>query len=226
MRQQDHQAFFQSLLLSLEYFRSLSFHTIFQLPESKWFCVSLASLSSKEFASKSDPIDSGVTLSVECEYIGVGAAVALGEGFIRGGGGGSIDGGGLAPASWRLGGAVGSVPDGKGAAVVEDGKPTRRVNRFPAPGYEKKSWLDRSHCNIFIENLGCSWIVREQGWVIPGSVKVARCKRLQGRWGWICHISSANFFSPSELCLSLFLFFSLPQIFASPLDQLAERAAR
>jgi len=69
----------------------------------------------------------------ECEY--VAAAVALGEGFIRGGGGGSIDGGGFAPASWRLGGAVGSVPDGKGAAVVEDGKPTRRVNRFPAPGW-------------------------------------------------------------------------------------------
>ena len=165
-------------------------------------------------------------MSVECEYVGVGAAVALGEGFIRGGGGGSIEGGGFAPASWRLGGAVGSVPDGKGVELVEDGKPTRRVNRFPAPGYEKKSWLDRSHCDIFIENLGCSWIVREQGWVIPGSVKVARCKRLQGRWGWICHISSANFFSPSELCLSLFLFFSLPQIFASPLDQLAERATR
>jgi len=72
-------------------------------------------------------------VSVECEY--VGAAVALGEGFIRGGGGGSIEGGGFAPASWRLGGAVGSVPDGKGAAVVEDGKPTRRVNRFPAPGW-------------------------------------------------------------------------------------------
>ena len=172
-------------------------------------------------------------MSVECEYVGVGAAVALGEGFIRGGGGGSIEGGGFAPASWRLGGAVGSVPDGKGVELVEDGKPTRRVNRFPAPGYEKKSWLDRSHCDIFIENLGCSWIVREQGWVIPGSVKVARCKRLQGRWGWICHISSANFlfssgdfYSPSELCLNLFLFFSLPQIFVSPLDQLAERAAR
>jgi len=70
---------------------------------------------------------------VECEY--EGAAFALGEGFIRGGGGGSIDGGGFAPASWRLGGAVGSVPDGKGAALVEDGKPTRRVNRFPAPGW-------------------------------------------------------------------------------------------
>ena len=30
----------------------------------------------------------------------------------------------------------------------------------------------------------------------------------------------------SVVLISLFLFFSLPQIFASPLDQLAERAAR
>ena len=90
----------------------------------------------------------------ECEY--VAAAVALGEGLIRGGGGGSIDGGGFAPASWRLGGAVGSVPDGKGAAVVEDGKPTRRVKRFPAPGYEKKSWI------------GATVIFSMKTWAVPG----------------------------------------------------------
>ena len=90
----------------------------------------------------------------ECEY--VAAAVALGEGFIRGGGGGRMEGGGFAPASWRLGGAVGSVPDGKGVELVEDGKPTRRVNRFPAPGYEKKSWI------------GALVIFSLKTWAVPG----------------------------------------------------------
>ena len=94
-------------------------------------------------------------MSVECEY--VGAAVALGEGFIRGGGGGSIEGGGFAPASWRLGGAVASVPDGKGVELVEDGKPTRRVNRFPAPVYEKRvGWI------------GAIVIFLLKTWAVPG----------------------------------------------------------
>ena len=64
-------------------------------------------------------------------------AKAVDEGVIiikEDGGGGSKEGGGLAPASWRLGGAVGSVPDGNGAAVLEDGNPIRRVNRLPVPG--------------------------------------------------------------------------------------------
>jgi len=30
---------------------------------------------------------------------------------------------------------VGSVPDGNGAAVLEDGNPIRRVNRLPVPGW-------------------------------------------------------------------------------------------
>merc|ERR1719209_1831687 len=34
----------------------------------------------------------------------------------------------------RLGGAVGSVPDGNGAAVLEAGNPMRRVRRLPVPG--------------------------------------------------------------------------------------------
>ena len=53
---------------------------------------------------------------------------------IKEGGGGIRDGGGRAPASWRLGGAVGSVPDGNGADVLVEGKPTRRVKRLPPPG--------------------------------------------------------------------------------------------
>jgi len=43
---------------------------------------------------------------------GGAGAVDVGVIIIKDGGGGSRDGGGLAPASWRLGGAVGSVPDG------------------------------------------------------------------------------------------------------------------
>ena len=64
-----------------------------------------------------------------------GGAGAVDEGviIIKDGGGGSNDGGGLAPASWRLGGAVGSVPDGNGA-VLEAGNPIRRVRRLPDPG--------------------------------------------------------------------------------------------
>ena len=70
-----------------------------------------------------------------------GGTGAVNEGviFVTDGGGGSRDGGGLAPASWRLGGAVGSVPDGSGAAVLEAGNPIRRVSRLPDPGCEKTS---------------------------------------------------------------------------------------
>ena len=70
-----------------------------------------------------------------------GGAGAVNEGVIivTDGGGGSRDGGGLAPASWRLGGAVGSVPGGSGTAVLEAGNPIRRVSRLPDPGYEKTS---------------------------------------------------------------------------------------
>lgn len=66
-----------------------------------------------------------------------GGAGAVNEGVIivTDGGGGSRDGGGLAPASWRLGGAVGSVPGGSGAAVLEAGNPIRRVSRLPDPGW-------------------------------------------------------------------------------------------
>jgi len=68
-----------------------------------------------------------------------GAAGVVDEGviiIITDGGGGSKEGGGLAPASWRLGGAVGSVPDGnEAAAVLEDGNPIRRVNLLPVPGW-------------------------------------------------------------------------------------------
>jgi len=63
------------------------------------------------------------------------AAVEEGVIIIKDGGGGSSEGGGLAPASWRQGGAVGSVPDGNGAAVLEDGNPIRRVSRLPVPGW-------------------------------------------------------------------------------------------
>jgi len=65
-----------------------------------------------------------------------GGAGVVDEGVIviTDGGGGRRDGGGLAPASWRLGGAVGSVPDGNGAAVLEAGNPMRRVRRLPVPG--------------------------------------------------------------------------------------------
>jgi len=65
---------------------------------------------------------------------GSAGAVEKGVIIIMDGGGGSRDGGGLAPASWRLGGAVGSVPDGNGAAVLEAGNPMRRVRRLPVPG--------------------------------------------------------------------------------------------
>ena len=62
-------------------------------------------------------------------------AGAEGVATIKDGGGGRRDGGGLAPASWRLGGAVGSVPAGNGGAVrLEAGNPMRRVRRLPVPG--------------------------------------------------------------------------------------------
>ena len=65
-----------------------------------------------------------------------GGAGAVDEGVttIKDGGGGRSDGGGLAPASWRLGGAVGSVPVGNGGAVLEAGNPMRLVRRLPVPG--------------------------------------------------------------------------------------------
>ena len=65
-----------------------------------------------------------------------GGAGAVDEGVatIKEGGGGRRDGGGLAPASWRLGGAVGSVPVGNAGAALEAGNPMRRVRRLPAPG--------------------------------------------------------------------------------------------
>ena len=61
-------------------------------------------------------------------------AEAEGLSTIKDGGGGRRDGGGLAPASWRLGGAVGSVPVGNGGALLEAGNPMRRVRRLPVPG--------------------------------------------------------------------------------------------
>ena len=65
---------------------------------------------------------------------GGAGAVEKGVIILMDGGGGSRDGGGLAPASWRLGGAVGSVPVGNGGAVLEAGNPMRRVRRLPVPG--------------------------------------------------------------------------------------------
>jgi len=107
------------------------FPTSFAFTGSKWFSVSLVNVCSKSSAFKEGSEEAAFVDSVD------GGAGAVDEGVttIKDGGGGRRDGGGLAPASWRLGGAVGSVPVGKGDAALEAGNPMRRVRRLPVPGW-------------------------------------------------------------------------------------------
>jgi len=102
----------------------------FALTGSKCFSVSLVNVSSRLSAFRESAEGSEVVAFAD------GAVDDEGVIIIADGGGGSKEGGGLAPASWRLGGAVGSVPDGnEAAAVLEDGNPIRRVSRLPVPGW-------------------------------------------------------------------------------------------
>ena len=91
--------------------------------------MSLVNVSSKSSAFK----EGSVAAFVDNDDVGA-EAVDEGVTTIKDGGGGRSDGGGLAPASWRLGGAVGSVPVGNGGAVLEAGNPMRLVRRLPVPG--------------------------------------------------------------------------------------------
>ena len=92
--------------------------------------MSLVNVSSKSSAFKDITEGSEVAVFVD----GEAGTVDEGATTIKDGGGGRREGGGLAPASWRLGGAVGSVPVGNGGAALEAGNPMRLVRRLPVPG--------------------------------------------------------------------------------------------
>ena len=205
MRQQGHRAFFLSLLLSLEYLRSLSFHTIFRIT---W--IKMVLRQSGQFVFQSICIQNWfgwlrsnsvrgmwICSSSSCTWWRVHKRWRRRKHRWRW----------LCPSIMEARWGGGICPWWQGSCGGWGWETHSSCQTVSCPWLREKE-LYRSHCDIFNENLGCSWIVWEQGWVIPRSVKVARCKGLQGRWRrWICHLSSANFFLPDNF-VSVFSYFS------------------